>query len=205
MRDRSLAKCAPVWAVLALLAGAVPCLAQEELAALRPVLDDGQLLRKYVVDALGSAGAGSAAASAGFQQWRGAPEEWDRTPAGYAKRWASEYAAHAIAGAAKYGVAKALHHDPSFARCSCTGVAARLKHAVFAPFKARTRAGTWVWSPSSAAGFLAGELVPATTWYSEERGVGGGFAHASGAVAAKIGVNVLREFMPPRLLKFPPR
>ena len=194
------------WAVVALLAGVVPSFAQDAPSPPpKPVLNNDQLFKKYVLDTLGPEGAVGAAVSAGLQQWRGKPQEWGDGTEGYAKRWSSEYAAHALGGTATYAVAKALHHDPSFAQCGCTGFGRRFAHAISAPFKARNRAGRWVWSPATAAGILTAQMVPAATWYPEEDGVRSGVKHVGASVTGKIGVNLLREFMPPRWMKFPPR
>jgi hypothetical protein len=156
------------------------------------------LLHKYVWSTLGPAGAVHATIASAFEQWRDSPEAWPQSRGGYAARWGSEFAATSIGSTTKYAVARMMHQDPSFVRCTCAGVRARLQHAVSAPFKARTSDGAWVFSPATIAGLAAQNVVPAATWYPEPRGVRDGAAHIASDVLAKMAVDVFREFVPPR-------
>src|SRR5205823_5777588 len=131
----------------------------------QPVLNDEALFHKYVVSTLGPAGALHATIASGFEQWRGSPEAWDKDSAGYSKRWLSEFAESAIGNTTKYAVARAFHHDPSFAPCQCTGVARRVRHALGSPFMARTRDGRRVFSLATVSGLTAENVIPASTWY----------------------------------------
>ena len=185
--------------VLALLAGAVPCVAQTSpVAGPKPVASDHELLHKYVWSTLGLEGAIDASLASGLDQWQESPPEWRTDATGYAKRWASEYADSAIGSTAKYAVARIFHHDPSFYRCECNGFARRLHHAVDSPFMARRRDGTRVPSAASLAGFLTGHVVSASTWYPAPLGTRDGLQHAGMSLVSKIGVDVLREFWPRR-------
>ena len=182
--------------VLALTAVASPSSAQDVAPTPPPVASKHQLLKKYVWSTLGTDGAIHATLASGLEQWRGAPPEWGGDWPGYAKRWASEYAESAVGDTTKYAVARLLHHDPSFTRCQCLGLAPRLLHVVSGPFKARTRDGRLVWSAATAAGLVAGHVVPASTWYPEPHGTRDGLRHAAVGVLAKMGVDALREFIP---------
>ena len=133
-----------------------------------------------------------------LNQWRENPPEWDSGGTGYARRWASEYAESAIGDTAKYAVARVFRQDPSFARCECSGIARRLRHAVDSPFMARKRDGTRVLSAASLAGFLAGHVVSASTWYPAPRGARDGLKHAARSLVTTIGVDVFKEFRPRR-------
>jgi len=186
-----------VWVVLALLAAVDSCLAQDSpTVETKPVADNHELLRKYVWSPLGAGGAIHASLASALEQWRGAPPEWEEGATGYAKRWASEFGEAAVADTTKYVVARMLHHDPSFTRCECAGFGRRLRHALRSPFVARTRDGHTVFSPATVAGLAAGQIVPAITWYPAPNGTRDGLAHTAAGIAGKLGVNVLREFMP---------
>ena len=168
-----------------------------------PVLSDEQLLRKYVWSTLAVPGAVGAAIVGGVEQWQHDPPHWGGGVSGYSKRWASAYAAAAIGNTTKYTVAHFMHQDPSFARCECAGVGPRLRHALTSPFRARTRAGRYVFSLATVAGQAAEHVVPASTWYPD-RSVKDGVILGLTGVAAKMGVNVFREFVSvPRLPKKP--
>jgi hypothetical protein len=164
-------------------------------------LTNHELLRKYVWNTLGFDGAAHAALTSAFEQWRGSPEAWPRDRGGYAERLASEYGASAIGSTTKYGVARLRHEDPSFVRCDCTSGAARLRHAIASPFVARKRDGRTVFSPATVAGIAAQNVVPAATWYPAPRGVRDGAAHAASGVVSKMIVDVVREFLPPNVVK----
>jgi hypothetical protein len=117
---------------------------------------------------------------------------------GYAHRWVSEYAESAIGDGAKYAVAHFFHQDPTFYPCACTGFGRRLHHAVDSPFMARLPDGTRVPSAASVAGFVAGHVVSASTWYQAPLGTRDGLKHAGLSLASKIAVDVFKEFRPRR-------
>jgi hypothetical protein len=186
--------------LLGLVAGTPPVSAQS-VEPVPPPLDDHAMLRKYVWSTLGPTGLVSSALMAGFDQWRGSPASWPGDEWGYARRWASEYGAAAIGSTTKYTVAHFLHQDPSFVRCECRGAGPRLRHAMAAPFMARTADDVWVFSPATVAGLAAENVIPAATWYPEPRGIRDGAAHVLTGVMSKMAVDVIREFMPKRLAR----
>jgi len=180
---------------------ATPCAAQSpssESSDEHPPLDDRQLLHKYVWSTLGPTGMLQATLTSGFEQWRDSPAAWPQNARGYADRWASEYAVSLIGSTTKYGVARLLHQDPSFARCECTGIGARFAHAITAPFKARTPDGQWVFSPATVTGITAENVIPATTWYPAPHGVHDGLAHVASGMLSKIAVDLVHEWWPRR-------
>jgi hypothetical protein len=183
--------------VLAAGFAAAPCAAQGKPAKTDsgPVANKHELLRKYIWSTIGGPGELNATLAAAFEQWRGKPPEWGTDAEGYARRWASEYGEAAIADTTKYAVARLFHHDPSFTRCDCTGFVPRLKHALSSPFMARTRHGRRVLSPATGAAIVAGNVIPAATWYPAPRGTREGFEHAGTGIAAKMAVDVFREFV----------
>lgn len=194
-------RCAARLAVtVLLLMAALPARAQDgDGEANPPPLTKHELLHKYVWSTLGPTGALQATLISAFDQWRGSPKAWPQESRFYAERWASEYGASAIGSTTKYAVARLAHQDPSFVRCDCEGFVPRLRHAVAAPFMARTHEGDWVFSPATVAGITAENVVPAATWYPAPRGVHDGAAHAATGVLSKVAVDIVREFLPKRL------
>ena len=182
-------------AALLIIAAAVSGSAQEVPPKPTPVLNDDQLLRKYVWSTLGVDGMVHATLVSGFDHYRGQPETWGTELNGYGKRWLSEFGASAIGSTTKYAVAHFEHQDPSFARCTCTGFGPRLRHAVTSPFYARRRDGRRVFSLATVAGLTAENVIPAATWYPAPRGTRDGLWHAGAGVAAKMGIDVFREFV----------
>ena len=166
------------------------------VADIKPVADDDQLLDKYVRSTLGVEGVVQAALMSALEQWRNSPPEWGQGPGSYGKRIASDYASSAIGDTTKYAVARLFHHDPSFTPCQCTGLGPRLRHALTAPFTARTRDGRRVVSPAIFAGALAGRVIPAATWYPAKHGVFSGLEQTATSVAVKMAIDVWKEFKP---------
>jgi hypothetical protein len=184
-----------VVALLMMLASASRTAAQDPPPDPKPVLSDDGLLRKYVLSTLGPTGQLHATLESAFDQWRNSPQDWGQTKTAYVERWASDFGASAIGSTTKYAVARVAHQDPSFVRCRCTGIGPRLRHALTAPFAARTRDGRRVFSLATVAGLAAENVVPAATWYPAPRGTRDGLAHAGTGILSKIGVDVLKEFV----------
>ena len=63
---------------------------------------------------------------------------------------------------------------------------------------ARTRDGRSVFSLATVAGLTSENVIPASTWYPARHGVRDGALHTTGGVLAKMGVDVVREFIPQR-------
>jgi hypothetical protein len=160
-----------------------------------PVLHDDQLLKKYVWSTLGPPGIVGAALAGTVEQLQGHPSEWGDGVSGFSKRWASQYAAAAIGNTTKYAVARAMHQDPSFTRCRCSGFGPRLRYALVTPFTARTRNGRRVFSVATIAAVTAEHVVPATTWYPPGRVMSDGVTVTVTGILSKMGVNVFREFV----------
>lgn len=160
-----------------------------------PVLTDDQMFHKYVVSTVGPPGLIGAAAAAGYEQYENYPEEWHQTTTGFARRFASAYAAGAIGNSTKYAIAHFMHQDPSFTRCRCKGFNRRMLHAVTSLFTARTRSGREVFSPATIGGYAAEHMIPAALWFPPNRFRTEGVALLAASIGSKIGVNILHEFI----------
>lgn len=190
-------RCSAALFIASVLVGAPSGVSAQDSAPPKPapVLNDEQLFRKYVVSTVGPPGLIGAAAAAGFEQYQNYPEEWNRTPTGYVKRFASAYAAGAIGNSTKYAIAHYLHQDPSFARCRCTGFNRRMTHAVTSVFTARTRSGREVFSPATIGGYAAEHVIPAALWFPPNRFRTEAVGLLAASIGSKIAVNILREFI----------
>jgi hypothetical protein len=183
-------------AVAGLAAGNVAFAQDTPAASQAPVLNNHELLHKYVWTTLGPSGVLHAGLVSALDQWRDSPRKWTTDTEGYARRWASDYAASAIGSTTKYGVARLFHQDPSFTRCDCVGVGSRLRYVLASPFTARGRDGQRTFSAATVAGLAAENVIPASTWYPAPRGTRDGALHAAAGIVAKMAVNGLREFGP---------
>jgi len=138
----------------------------------------------------------SSAASAGIDQWRRVPHNWDEGAKGYAIRFASAEGFTAAHNATALVFDEALHLDPRYRRLPEGGAGARIWNAVSQSFLAYKDSGGRTINISEiggnfAAGFVAGTWQPPgyrSAYDSVERGTLGLLFHT--------GKNVVREFLP---------
>jgi hypothetical protein len=169
--------------------------AQEENDAPAPLHPHRQQRDRYLWGTFGPPGLIGDALAAGLQQWRDVPQEWGQTRSAYFKRFAAEYAGSAIGDTTKYVIARMRDEDPSFRVCECTGIHRRFKHALIAPFTARTFDGRTVFSFARIAGMTASNLISANTWNPAPQTFHGQAKHLGVDLAGTIGVDLLREFV----------
>ena len=138
----------------------------------------------------------SSAASAGIDQWRRVPHNWDEGGEGYAIRFASAEGYTAAHNTIALIFDEGLHLDPRYRRLSEGGVKARLWNAVSQSFLAYKDSGGRTINVSEiggnfGAGFIQGTWMPPgyrNAADSVERGALGLLFHT--------GKNVVREFLP---------
>jgi hypothetical protein len=151
---------------------------------------------KYLWGTFGPPGLLDAALGASFGQWANTPEEWGKTPAGYAKRFATEYTESAINASTKYALVRMRDEDPSFHPCFCTGVGRRAMHAIISPFVAyRFDDGQPQFSGARVAGTAVAGAISASVWKPGPHSVGSQAAHIGVDLVTAMGVNLLREFV----------
>src|SRR5690349_7868201 len=78
--------------------------------------------QRYVKDTVGPFRLARTVASAGIDQWRDTPEEWEQGMKGYGKRFASSLGRNAIQQTVTYGLDEALGQDSGFHRSNRAGV-----------------------------------------------------------------------------------
>jgi len=143
----------------------------------------------------------SSAASAGVDQWRRAPHNWDEGGEGYAIRFASAEGFTAAHNTTALIFDEAFHLDPRYRRLQEGGFRARVWNAVSQSFLAYKDSGGRTINISEiggnfGAGFIAGTWQPPgyrSANDSLERGALGLLFHT--------GKNVVREFLPDILHK----
>jgi hypothetical protein len=148
----------------------------------------------YLFGTFGPPGLISAALSAGLNQWRNVPSEWEQERKGYAKRFGAAYGGGAIENTTMYVVARILDEDPSFRPCRCAGVLPRLRHATLGPFLARKPDGHTVFSLARVGGIATRTTIAASTWQPEHQSLGGQAKNVAVSLAGTIGTDILREF-----------
>lgn len=149
--------------------------------------------QRYVKDTVGPFRLARTVASAGIDQWRDTPEEWEQGMKGY-KRFASSLGRNAIQQTVTYGLDEALGQDSSFHRSNRAGVFPRVKHAFLETITSRTKSGKRVLSAPRLAGVYTGAIVQTETWYPERYSYKDGLRIGTGTLITSFGINLVREF-----------
>ena len=102
--------------------------------------------------------------AAGIDQVRGVPYEWGGGWGGYSKRFGSRYGQFIIQNTLTSAGDAALHYEPRYDLCRCTGFWPRTRHALLRNFITydKTEVRNHPQTPLYVAAFSAGAL--ATTW-----------------------------------------
>lgn len=151
--------------------------------------------KKYVKDTVGPFRLVRTGVSAGLDQWRDTPEEWEQGMKGYGKRFASGLGRNAIQQTVTYGLDSALHLDTGFQRSKREGFFPRLKDALAENVTSRTRSGNRVISAPRLVGVYTGSIIAAETWYPERYSYKDGLRHGTTTLLTGFGINLVREFL----------
>ncbi len=109
--------------------------------------------------------------SAGFNQARGFPYQWDDGMAGYGKRYAALYGRFVIQNTLAAAGDAALRYEPRYDFCRCNGFWRRTRHAVSRNFVAYNRSESELRPrvPLYAGAFAAGMIY--TSWLPQQNSV----------------------------------
>lgn len=135
------------------------------------------------------------AVSAGINQWKDHPEEWEQGASGYGKRFASGFGKHAIHQTITYGLDEALGLDTGFKRSTRTGFGPRLKDALLENVTSRNRKGERVVSVPRFAGAYSAAIIRAETWYPSRYDYKDGLRSGTTSIVTGFAFNVIREFV----------
>ena len=135
------------------------------------------------------------AASAGIQQAKDHPEEWEQGMKGYGKRYASAFGQNAIQQTVVYGLDEALRLDTGFEKSNREGFAPRFKDALMQNVTSRTRSGKRVISVPRFAGAYTGAIVARETWYPDRYSYKDGLRSGTMNLVTGFGINLVREFV----------
>ena len=150
---------------------------------------------RYVKSAVGPMALLRTGASAGINQWRDSPEEWEQGAKGYGKRFASGLGRNVIQQTVTYGLDMAFDLDTGFQRSKRQGFGARLKDALLYNVTSRTKSGKRVISAPRLVGVYTAGIVAAETWYPDRYDYKDGLRQGSTTLLTGFGINVVREFL----------
>jgi hypothetical protein len=150
---------------------------------------------RYVKSTVGPFSLLSTAVSAGLNQWRDNPEEWEQGASGYGKRYASSFGRKAIQQTVIYGLDTALGLDTGFKRSQRKGFFPRMKDALAENITSRTRSGKRVFSVPRVSGVYASKIISVETWYPSRYNYKDGLRSGTRSLLTGFGMNLVREFV----------
>lgn len=136
------------------------------------------------------------AASAGIDQAKDKPDEWEQGASGYGKRFANIFAQYSIQRTVTYGLGSLLHEDTRYFNSGEKEIWPRLSYALASGVLARRDDGRRRFSISQVGGVAAGAFL-ARTWLPSSQSSMGDAAVSFGiTMATNIGFGVVKEFLP---------
>ena len=152
-----------------------------------------QLYLKTMANPLGYVKAGF---SAGIDQWKDKPSEWEQGASGYGKRFANILGQYAIQRTVTFGLGSALHEDNRYFNSGKKGLWYRTGYAAASGILARHDDGTRHLSFSQLGGVAAGAFLSRYWQPSSQRSAGDGAVSFGITMASNIGFGVVKEFLP---------
>ena len=147
----------------------------------------------------GVAGVRALAGSAFTASWNTwvdtTPREWHRDASGWGKRFGTSILDHGINQSALVALSIALHEDPIYYRCSCTGFWPRTSHALRMTYRTRNRQGDYRFSFVRVGTPFVGPLITRNTIYPDRFNTGDGVQSGAIYIAGTAAWNLVREFL----------
>jgi hypothetical protein len=141
-------------------------------------------------------GYGKAAFSAGIDQWKDKPEEWEQGASGYGKRFANIVGQYSIQRATTYGLSSLLHEDNRYFNSGKKGFWPRTGYALSSAVLARRDDGTRSISISQLGGVAAGAFVARLWLPPSQQSVEDGAVSFAITMANNLAFSVAKEFLP---------
>jgi hypothetical protein len=136
------------------------------------------------------------ALTAAVNQARNQPPGFYQGAEGYADRYGSAFGRDVIARTIIFGFAAVDGEDPRYFRSQSRSVWGRTKHAVVSSFVSPTASGRQIPTFSHFAGAYGAAFI-ANAWYPDKQAnTPDALRRGSLSLAAGVGLNLLREFVP---------
>lgn len=134
--------------------------------------------------------------SAGIDQWKDKPEEWEQGASGYGKRFANIVGQYSIQRTVTFGLSSAFHEDNRYFNSGKTGLLPRTEYALVSGVLARHDDGSRHVSISQLGGVAAGAFLSRYWQPPSQRSAGDGAVSFGITMASNMGFSVLKEFLP---------
>jgi hypothetical protein len=152
-----------------------------------------QIYVKTMVNPLGYLKGGF---SAGIDQWKDKPGEWEQGASGYGKRLANILGQYSIQRTVTFGLSSALHEDNRYFNSGKKGVWSRVGYSVASGILARHDDGSRHVSVSQLGGVAAGAFLSRTWLPRSQQSAEDGAVSFGITMASNMGFGVVKEFLP---------
>ena len=148
---------------------------------------------KTMVNPLGYIKAGF---SAGIDQWKDKPPEWEQGMSGYGKRFANIVGQYSIQRTVTFGLSSAFHEDNRYFNSGKKGFLPRTWYAVTSGILARHDDGTRHVSVSQLGGVAVGAFLSRLWQPPSQDSAGDGAVSFGITMGSNMGFSVVKEFIP---------
>jgi hypothetical protein len=134
--------------------------------------------------------------SAGIDQWKDSPSEWQQGASGYGKRFANILGQYSIQRTVTFGLGSVLHEDNRYFNSGKKGLWSRTGYAVASGVLARHDDGSWHLSISQLGGVAAGAFISRSWLPPSQHSAGDGAVSFGITMGSNMGFAVVKEFLP---------
>ena len=152
-----------------------------------------QLYLKTMVNPLGYLKAGF---SAGNDQWKDKPSEWEQGASGYGKRFGNILGQYSIQRTVTFGLSSLLHEDNRYFNSGKKGFWPRTGYAVASGILARRDDGSRHLSISQLGGVAVGAFLSRSWQPPSTHSAGDGAVSFGITMASNMGFSAVKEFLP---------
>ncbi|HEV2732861.1 MAG TPA: hypothetical protein VGV15_22755 [Terriglobales bacterium] len=152
-----------------------------------------QIYLKTMVNPLGYLKAGF---SAGIDQRKDKPSEWEQGASGYGKRFANIVGQYSIQRTVTFSLGSVLHEDNRYFNSGKKGLWSRTGYALASGILARHDDGSRHLSISQLGGVAAGAFLSRSWQPSSQHSPGDGAVSFGISMASNMGFGVVKEFLP---------
>lgn len=134
--------------------------------------------------------------SAGIDQWKDKPSEWEQGASGYGKRFANILGQYSIQRTVTFGLGSVLHEDNRYFNSGKKGLWSRSGYAVASGILSRHDDGSRHLSISQLGGVAAGAFLSRSWQPPSQHSAGDGAVSFGISMASNMGFAVVKEFLP---------
>jgi hypothetical protein len=140
--------------------------------------------------------------SAGQNQWKDKPPEWEQGASGYGKRYADIMGQYAIQKTTTFGLESLLHEDNRYFNSGKKGFWPRTGYALKSSILARHDNGKRYPSVSLLTGYASGSFLSRSWQPASSNTAGDGAVSFGISMGWNIGFSMVKEFLPDMLGPF---